>query len=205
VAYGVDGAGRFPDRRGGRSSSPAWASTFPTARWSIGVVVQCRYLSLSSNGSKCDHGKRPPHADDTPIQILDRSLRDKRMGKSVKKSGIWTYVRDQRPWAGTFPPGAVYYFAPDWNQADGFKGYGKLYSPERMGSRASKKQPAGRIGDVTMWSGTTAPSDGLINTSLKASRRHRNSPRSGSGPTTTNGQILGIGGIMPAQKLKMAA
>jgi len=84
------------------------------------------------------------HADDTPIRVLDRSLRDKGMGKGVKKGRIWTYVRDQRPWAGSSAPGAVYYFAPDWKEehvhrhlkqsngvfkADGYKGYGKLYSP----------------------------------------------------------------------------
>ncbi len=84
------------------------------------------------------------HADDTPIRVLDRSLRDKGLGKGVKKGRLWTYVRDERPWAGSSPPGAVYYFAPDWKeehvhrhlqqsggilQADGYKGYGKLYSP----------------------------------------------------------------------------
>jgi transposase len=88
------------------------------------------------------------HADDTPIRVLDRSLRDKGLGKGVKKGRIWTYVRDQRPWAGVSPPGAVYYFAPDWKeehvhrhlkqssgilQADGYKGYGKLYSPRADG------------------------------------------------------------------------
>lgn len=82
------------------------------------------------------------HADDTPIRVLDRSLRDKGLGKGVKKGRLWTYVRDQRPWAGVAPPGAVYYFAPDWKQehvqrhlsqargilqADGYKGYAKLY------------------------------------------------------------------------------
>lgn len=82
------------------------------------------------------------HADDTPIRVLDRSLRDRGLGKGVKTGRIWTYVRDQRPWAGAAPPGAVYYFAPDWKQehvqrhlkyasgilqADGYKGYGKLY------------------------------------------------------------------------------
>ena len=85
------------------------------------------------------------HADDTPIRVLDRSLRDKGLGKGVKKGRIWAYVRDQRPWAGAAPPGAVYYFAPDWKeghvhehlkqtrgilQADGYKGYAKLYEPE---------------------------------------------------------------------------
>lgn len=84
------------------------------------------------------------HADDTPIRVLDKSLRDRGLGKGVKKGRIWAYVRDQRPWAGTAPPGVVYRFAPDWKeehvwdhlsqasgilQADGYKGYAKLYAP----------------------------------------------------------------------------
>ncbi len=89
------------------------------------------------------------HADDTPIRVLDRSRRDKGLGKGVKKGRIWAYVRDQRPWAGTAPPGAVYQFAPDWKeehvlthlgqasgilQADGYKGYGKLYVTDLDGN-----------------------------------------------------------------------
>jgi transposase len=89
------------------------------------------------------------HADDTPIRVLDRVLRDnKGLGKGVRQGRIWAYVRDQRPWAGTSPPGAVYRFAPDWKeehvlghlanvrgilQADGYKGYAKLYEPEPDG------------------------------------------------------------------------
>lgn len=82
------------------------------------------------------------HADDTPIRVLDRSRRDKGLGKGVKQGRIWTYVRDQRPWAGTAPPGAVYYFAPDRKgehvrqhlqgsggilQADAYTGFNALY------------------------------------------------------------------------------
>ncbi len=89
------------------------------------------------------------HADDTPIRVLDRSQRDKGLGKGVKKGRIWAYIRDQRPWAGTSPPGAVYAFAPDWKeehvhrhlaktrgilQADGYKGYAKLYGPDPDGT-----------------------------------------------------------------------
>jgi transposase len=88
------------------------------------------------------------HADDTPIRVLDRASRDKGLGKGVKKGRIWAYVRDPRPWAGTSPPGAVYAFAPDWKeehvhrhlartcgilQADGYKGYAKLYDPDPGG------------------------------------------------------------------------
>ena len=88
------------------------------------------------------------HADDTPIRVLDRSRRDKGLGKGVKKGRIWAYVRDQRPWSGTAPPGAVYQFAPDWKeehvlahlgetrgilQADGYKGYAKPYATDLDG------------------------------------------------------------------------
>lgn len=89
------------------------------------------------------------HADDTPIRVLDRSQRDKGLGKGVKKGRIWVYIRDQRPWAGAAQPGAVYAFAPDWKeehvhrhlaktrgilQADGYKGYAKLYDPDPDGT-----------------------------------------------------------------------
>jgi transposase len=89
------------------------------------------------------------HADDTPIRVLDRSQRDKGLGKGVKKGRIWAYVRDQRPWAGKAPPGAVYRFAPDWKeehvrehlgqargilQADGYTGYAKLFAPTADGA-----------------------------------------------------------------------
>lgn len=89
------------------------------------------------------------HADDTPIRVLDRSLKDRGLGKGVKQGRIWAYVRDPRPWAGTAPPGAVYRFAPDWKQehvhshlaktrgilqADGYKGYAKLYEPAPDGT-----------------------------------------------------------------------
>ncbi len=89
------------------------------------------------------------HADDTPIRVLDRASRDKGLGKGVKKGRIWAYIRDQRPWAGIAPPGAVYAFAPDWKeehvhrhlaktrgilQADGYKGYAKLYDPDPDGT-----------------------------------------------------------------------
>jgi len=82
------------------------------------------------------------HADDTPIRVLDRSRKDKGLGKGVKQGRIWTYVRDQRPWAGQAPPGAVYYFSPDRKgehprkhlarssgilQADAYTGFKELY------------------------------------------------------------------------------
>jgi len=50
-----------------------------------------------------------PHlfADDTPIPVLDP-------GRGRTKTGrLWVYARDDRPWSGPDPPGAVYIYAPD--------------------------------------------------------------------------------------------
>ena len=84
------------------------------------------------------------HADDTPIRVLAPERRAKGIGKGVMQGRIWGYVCDQRPWAGTAPPGVVYRYAPNWKaehvlahlgsasgilQADAYKGYAKLYEP----------------------------------------------------------------------------
>ncbi|MCJ8336064.1 MAG: IS66 family transposase [Epibacterium sp.] len=89
------------------------------------------------------------HADDTPIRVLDRSAKSKGLGKGVKQGRIWTYVRDQRPWVGKAPPGAVYYFSPDRKgehprkhlknsagilQADAYTGFKALYETRADGS-----------------------------------------------------------------------
>jgi len=94
------------------------------------------------------------HADDTPIRVLDRSLRSKDLGRSigkgVKQGRIWSYVLDQLPWAGPAPPAVVSYkFAVNWKeehvrqhlqatsgilQADAYKGYAKLYAAAPDGS-----------------------------------------------------------------------
>jgi transposase len=89
------------------------------------------------------------HADDTPIRVLDRSRKDRGLGKGVKQGRIWAYVRDQRPWAGQDPPGAVYYFSPDRKgehprkhlagsggilQADAYTGFKELYERRADGT-----------------------------------------------------------------------
>ncbi|MGZ0075247.1 IS66 family transposase (plasmid) [Sphingobium limneticum] len=84
------------------------------------------------------------HADDTPIRVLAPERRAKGIGKGVMQGRIWGDVCDQRPWAGTAPPGVLYRYAPNWKaehvlahlgsasgilQADAYKGYAKLYEP----------------------------------------------------------------------------
>ena len=88
------------------------------------------------------------HADDTPVRVLDSSRRQGRIGKGVKEGRIWVYVRDDRPWAGAAPPGAVYYFSADRKgehprghlanmkgilQADAYGGFQELYKPDIHG------------------------------------------------------------------------
>jgi transposase len=46
-------------------------------------------------------------ADDTPIPVLDPGRGRTRTGR------LWVYVRDDRPWGGTDPPAAIYFYSPD--------------------------------------------------------------------------------------------
>ncbi len=53
------------------------------------------------------------HADDTPVRVLDQARRLEGLGKGVKEGRIWTYLRDDRPWGGTAPPGIAYFVRPE--------------------------------------------------------------------------------------------
>ena len=75
------------------------------------------------------------HADDTTVPVLD-------VGRT-RTGRLWTYVRDDRPFAGADPPAAAYFYSPDrrgehpeahvasWAglmQADAYAGYDRLYA-----------------------------------------------------------------------------
>jgi transposase len=78
------------------------------------------------------------HGDDTTVPVL-----------AAGKTNIarcWVYVADDRPFGGTSPPAAMFYYSRNrsgehpqghlagWSgvfQADAFSGYGKLYAPDR--------------------------------------------------------------------------
>jgi len=74
------------------------------------------------------------HADDTTVPVLAN-------GKT-RTGRLWTYVRDDRPFAGPDPPAAVFFYSPDRGgvhpeqhlagyaglmQADAYAGFGRLY------------------------------------------------------------------------------
>ncbi|MGF6429157.1 IS66 family transposase [Bradyrhizobium sp. Pha-3] len=78
------------------------------------------------------------HGDDTTVPVLAK-------GKT-STGRIWVYVRDDKPFGGQAPPGAVFYYSRDRAgehpqahlagysgifQADAYGGYGKLYNSGR--------------------------------------------------------------------------
>ena len=79
------------------------------------------------------------HGDDTTVPVLAKGKTD--------IARCWTYVRDDRPFAGPAPPAAVFYYSRDrrgehpiahlqaWTgvlQADAYSGYGELYAARRQ-------------------------------------------------------------------------
>jgi transposase len=78
------------------------------------------------------------HGDDTTVPVLAK-------GKTVT-GRLWTYVRDDRPFGGTAPPAAMFYYSRDRTgehprthlaayagilQADAYAGFNDLYSEAR--------------------------------------------------------------------------
>jgi transposase len=78
------------------------------------------------------------HGDDTTVPVLAKMR--------TKTGRLWTYVRDDRPFAGQSPPAALFYYSPDRLgahpirhlasyagilQADAYGGYGDLYKTDR--------------------------------------------------------------------------
>src|SRR6266853_3400886 len=78
------------------------------------------------------------HGDDTRVPVLAKGKTD--------TGRIWVHVRDDKPFGGQAPPGAVFYYSRDRAgehpqahlanytgifQADAYSGYGKLYEPNR--------------------------------------------------------------------------
>ncbi len=78
------------------------------------------------------------HGDDTTVPVLAR-------GRTIT-GRLWTYVRDDRPFAGPAPPAAVFFYSRDRAaehpnrhlagyagvlQADAYAGFNELYRPER--------------------------------------------------------------------------
>jgi transposase len=81
------------------------------------------------------------HVDDTPVPVLAPGT-----GKT-KTGRLWTYVRDERPFAGSRPPAALFCYSPDRKgehpqahltdfrgviHADGYAGFNELFAGGRI-------------------------------------------------------------------------
>src|SRR5689334_8403488 len=81
------------------------------------------------------------HVDDTPVPVLAPGT-----GKT-KTGRLWTYVRDDRPFAGSRPPAALFFYSPDRKgehpqahlrdfrgviHADGYAGFNELFVGGRI-------------------------------------------------------------------------
>jgi transposase len=97
------------------------------------------------------------HGDDTTVPVLSPGLGRAKTGR------LWVYVRDDRPFCGTAPPAAAYFYSPDrrgehparhlanftgFLQADGYAGFEALYDlrPTDQGRRANRP-----ITEVACW------------------------------------------------------
>jgi transposase len=78
------------------------------------------------------------HGDDTTVPVLAKV--------KTRTGRLWTYVRDDRPFAGKDPPAAVFFYSPDRRaehpvdhlagyagilQADAYAGFNSVYAPDR--------------------------------------------------------------------------
>jgi len=78
------------------------------------------------------------HGDETPVPVLAKH--------QCRKGRLWTYVRDDKPFAGPAPPAAVFFYSRDRTaehperhlgaysgilQADAYAGFNRLYAADR--------------------------------------------------------------------------
>ncbi|MBV8573542.1 MAG: IS66 family transposase [Acetobacteraceae bacterium] len=95
------------------------------------------------------------HGDDTTVPVLAPGLGRTKTGR------LWVYVRDDRPFCGTAPPAAAFFYSPDRSgehpanhlasfrgflQADGYAGFEALYH-----RRTTDLRPNRAITEVACW------------------------------------------------------
>src|ERR687886_348898 len=116
------------------------------------------------------------HGDDTTVPVLAKGKTD--------TGRLWTYVRDDRPFAGPDPPAAMFYYSRDRSgehparhlagyagilHADAYGGYNQLYEADR--------QP-GPIVEATCWAHARRPFFVLADLAANAPRKAHGKPAS---------------------------
>src|SRR5215510_11680124 len=110
------------------------------------------------------------HVDDTPVPVLAPGT-----GKT-KTGRLWTYVRDERPFAGERPPAALFFYSPDRKgehpqrhlkefqgviHADGFAGFNELFAGNRITEAACWAHVRRKFFDVYTATGSPIAKEAL--------------------------------------------
>jgi transposase len=110
------------------------------------------------------------HVDDTPVPVLAPGT-----GKT-KTGRLWTYVRDERPFAGARPPAALFFYSPDRKgthprahlkafrgtiHADGYAGFNELFAGNRIVEAACWAHVRRKFFDVHAANGSPTAKEAL--------------------------------------------
>jgi transposase len=110
------------------------------------------------------------HVDDTPVPVLAPGT-----GKT-KTGRLWVYVRDERPFAGTRPPAALFFYSPDRKgehprahlkafrgtiHADGYAGFNELFAGNRIIEAACWAHVRRKFFDVHVANGSPTAKEAL--------------------------------------------
>ena len=108
--------------------------------------------------------------DDTPVPVLAPGT-----GKT-KTGRLWTYVRDERPFAGPRPPAALFFYSPDRKgehpqahlkdfrgviHADGYAGFNELFAGDRIVEAACWAHVRRKFFDVHVATGSPIAKEAL--------------------------------------------
>jgi transposase len=110
------------------------------------------------------------HVDDTPVPVLAPGT-----GKT-KTGRLWTYVRDERPFAGSRPPAVLFLYSPDRKgehprthlkdfrgviHADGYAGFNELFAGNRIAEAACWAHVRRKFFDVQAATGSPIANEAL--------------------------------------------
>ena len=155
------------------------------------------------------------HVDDTPVPVLAP-------GSGKTKTGrLWTYVRDERPFAGSRPSAALFFYSPDRKgehprthlkdfrdiiHADGYAGFNELFAGGQIAEAACWAHVRRKFFDVHAATASPIAKDALDRIGQLPGRGddQRRGPRS---PTTRTPEAIkaerrgsgGLGGRERAQ------
>ena len=110
------------------------------------------------------------HADDTPVPVLSPGLGRTKTGR------LWTYVRDDRPWAGEAAPAVLFRYSADRKgehprahlanfqgslQADGYAGFHHLYDGGKIREAACWAHVRRKFFDIHQANGSPIAEEAL--------------------------------------------